>query len=99
MPTIVRHAAIVVVAAAAYVMCANGVALASNWVAAVRSGSSAQAKAQTAPAAPTPVSAACTSSALKTIKVTWGATTHATGYTVYQSTTSATTGFTAVASG
>jgi hypothetical protein len=72
---------------------------ASTWVVTLRSGSSGLAKADVTPAAPGTVAAACTSSTLKTIKVTWAAVTHAVSYTVYQSTTSATTGFTAVASG
>jgi hypothetical protein len=45
------------------------------------------------------VSAACTSQLAKTIKVTWSAATHASSYSVYKSTTSATSGYTLAASG
>jgi hypothetical protein len=72
---------------------------ASVWVVQLRSGSSGEAKADVTPSAPGTVAAACTSATVKTIKVTWAAVTHALSYTVYQSTTSATTGFSAVASG
>ena len=42
--------------------------------------------AQSAPLAPTGISATCVASNQKSVKVTWGAVTHATTYTVYQST-------------
>jgi hypothetical protein len=84
----------------------NGLALsgvawaASSWVAHLATGSSGEAHAQALPAAPTGVSAACAApTTAKTIKVTWSAVTHATTYSVYDATTSATGTYTLVASG
>jgi hypothetical protein len=76
-----------------------GTAWASKWVVALATGSKGEAHAQAAPVAPTGVGAVCTSSSGKTIKVTWSAVTHATSYLIYESTTSASSGFTLVASG
>lgn len=53
-----------------------------------------------APSTPTGVTSACASALLSSdITVTWAAASHATSYTVLQSTTSATSGFTSVATG
>jgi hypothetical protein len=60
------------------------------WMVPVNAGSHAQSQSLT-PLPPTP-SAACVAGQKK-ITVTWGAIAHATTYSVYQSTTSATTGY------
>jgi hypothetical protein len=60
-----------------------------NWKPALSAGNKAEAEALPAPSAPTGVSATCVSSSLKEITVSWGAVTHASTYTVYDSTTSA----------
>jgi len=75
------------------------IASASTWVPTLASASHGEANAQAQPSAPTGVSAACTSPTLKTIKVTWSAVTHATSYSIYKSTTSATSGYSLAASG
>ena len=73
---------------------------AGNWVVHLAAGSKGEAHAQTLPSAPTGVSAACAApTTSKTIKVTWSAVTHATTYSVYDSTTTATGTYTLVASG
>jgi len=73
---------------------------AGNWVVHAAAGSSGEAHAQALPSAPTGVSAACAApTTAKTIKVSWSAVTHATNYSVYDSTTSATGTYTLVASG
>lgn len=70
---------------------------ASAWTVGLGTGT-AQAHAQ-ALNAPTNVTATCTNPTLvRTITVSWTAVTHA-SYTIYQSTTSATTGYSAVATG
>ncbi len=61
-------------------------ASASNWVPALRTGSSGEARAQAAPAAPGGVSATCVSSSGKTVTISWGAVAHATSYTVGEAT-------------
>lgn len=61
----------------------------SHWSVAASSGGSAHAQAFT-PAAPSGVSATCTSSRTTEATVRWSAATHATGYTVYTSKTSGT---------
>lgn len=71
----------------------------SSWISTLHTGSSGEAKSTVAPSAPTGVSATCTSSSAKAVKVAWSAVTHATSYTVSQSSTSATSGYTVVATG
>ena len=59
-----------------------------------------EARAQALPSAPAGVSASCAApTTAKTIKVSWSAVTHATAYTVYDSTTSATGTYSLIASG
>jgi hypothetical protein len=77
----------------------TGMASATSWTDALASSSKAQAQAQVLPSAPAGVSAACTSSSGKTIKVTWSAVTHASSYSVYKSTTSSSSGFSVTATG
>jgi cellulose 1,4-beta-cellobiosidase len=76
-----------------------GTAWATNWIPLLKSGSAGEARATGAPAAPTGAIAACTSASAKTIKVSWSSVTHATTYTVYEATTSASGTYTSVASG
>jgi hypothetical protein len=66
------------------------------WRIALNPASSSEAEATSTPA-PANVKAACAIGA--TVKVTWTAVSHAASYTIWQSTTSATSGFTSVASG
>jgi len=71
-----------------------------NWVVHAAAVSSGEAKAQALPSAPTGVSAACAApTTAKTIKISWSAVTHATNYSVYDSTTSATGTYGVIASG
>ena len=79
---------------------APAVDAASNWVVHVGSTNSGEGKANVLPAAPASPAAACTSPASnKTIKVSWSAVTHATTYSVFQSTTSSTGTYTSIATG
>jgi hypothetical protein len=72
----------------------------TSWVVRLTAGSRAEARATALPAAPASVTAACAApTTAKTIKVSWGAITHATSYSVYESTTSATGTYTVAASG
>jgi hypothetical protein len=81
-------------------LCVSGTpsAAASTWVTGLNAGSSASASAQPLPAAPT-ASAACSGLILGSIVVTWTSVPHATSYAVSESTTSATSGFSIIASG
>jgi hypothetical protein len=73
---------------------------ATNWLVTLHASSSGEGHSQTVPSAPTGVTATCASpTTAKTIKVSWTAVTHATTYTVYDSTTSATGTYSSVASG
>jgi hypothetical protein len=73
---------------------------ASNWVVQVAAGSKGESQASILPAAPTGSAAACAApTTAKTIKVTWNAVTHATTYSVYDSTTSAGGTYSLIASG
>lgn len=77
----------------------SGPASASNWVEAITSGGSAQSQAEALPVPPSSLAVTCVSALGSKVTVTWSAVTHATSYTLYSSTTSATSGFSAVASG
>jgi hypothetical protein len=90
---------VIALLAANLVLTVAAPAAASNWSDPVAAGSSTQAQAASLPAAPSGVSPACTSSTASKISVSWSAVAHATSYTVYDSTTSATTGYRLVASG
>lgn len=72
------------------------VAASTNWHISLAAGSHGEAHA-TSLATPTGTTATCVSPTGATIKVAWSATTHATSYTVYDSTTSSSTGFAIVA--
>jgi hypothetical protein len=83
------------------VVCASGSAWAgTDWVVHLATGSKGEAHAQALPAAPAGPAASCNAPVTsKTIKVTWSAVTHATTYSVYDSTTSATGTYSLLASG
>jgi hypothetical protein len=73
---------------------------ATNWTVTLHTASSAEAHSQTVPSAPTGATATCNApTTAKTIKVSWTAVTHATTYTVYDSTTSATGTYSSIATG
>jgi hypothetical protein len=73
---------------------------ATNWTVTLHSNSAGEGQAQALPAAPAGVAAACSSpTTSKTIKVTWNTVTHATTYSVYDSTTSATGTYSLAAAG
>jgi hypothetical protein len=76
-----------------------GAAWASSWVIPLNVGSRGDAQGHTLPPAPSGVAAACSSSSGKTIKVTWNSVTHASSYSIYQSTVSGASGFSLAASG
>ncbi len=63
---------------------------AGNWTVKVATVNSGEAKTQALPAAPTATSACVAPVTGKKVTVTWGAITHASGYGVYQSNTTAT---------
>ena len=73
---------------------------ASSWVAHVAAGSKGESRASVLPAAPTGIAASCAApTTSETIKVTWNAVTHATTYSVYDSTTTVGGTYSLVASG
>ncbi|HEY2333051.1 MAG TPA: hypothetical protein VGH94_14120 [Acidimicrobiales bacterium] len=72
---------------------------ATAWRPALAAGSKGQARSQASPAAPTTITATCTSSSAKTVQVAWSAVPRATSYTIYRSTTSSSSGFTSLATG
>ena len=75
------------------------IASASNWLNHLAAASKGQARAQTVPTAPTGMTASCPVPTTAVIKLAWTAVKHATTYSVYQSTTSATSGFVEVKAG
>ncbi len=77
----------------------DGRAWASNWTNALSAGSSAQTRAQSLPAAPTGTTATCATTTSSKITVTWSRVANASSYKVWDSTTSATGGYSVVASG
>jgi len=73
---------------------------ASNWAVHPAAGSKGESQATVLPAAPTGTAASCAAATTsKTIKVTWNAVTHATTYSVYDSTTTAGGIYSLIASG
>jgi hypothetical protein len=62
----------------------------ANWTVGLKTGGSGEAHAQALPVAPTATSACATPTSGKKVTVSWTAITHATGYAIYQSTTTAT---------
>ena len=73
-------------------------AAAGLWHLALAAGSHGEAHSQAGPSAPANPAAVCSGLGLS-IKVSWSAVTHASTYTVYQSTSTATGPYSAVASG
>jgi len=76
-----------------------GPAFASSWVDPLASGSHGEAQSGALPVAPATVAAACVSATASKITVTWSSVSRASSYTVWQSTTSATSGYSSAASG
>ncbi len=71
---------------------AQSASAATNWVVQLTAGSSGHAQAQALPVAPGSVTATCNApTTSKVVKVTWGAVTHATNYSVYQATSTTST--------
>ena len=78
----------VVCAATTFGGVASGATL---WIVVLHANSAGEGSAQALPAAPTGIAASCPApTTSKTVKVTWNAVTHATSYSIYDSTTSAT---------
>jgi hypothetical protein len=71
----------------------------ANWTIGLAGASSAEASAASAPAVPTGVASACTSALGTTVVVSWNPVARATSYTIWRSTTSATSGFTVTTTG
>lgn len=80
-------------------LCGAGVAGATNWLLAISGASHGQAHAQALPTSPSGLTPACGGSTGSTVNLTWTGVSHATSYTIYRSTTSATSGFASTASG
>jgi hypothetical protein len=73
---------------------------ASNWLVNVAASSKGESQASVLPVAPTGIAASCAApTTSKTIKVTWNAVTHATTYSIYDSTTTAGGTYSLIASG
>jgi hypothetical protein len=62
----------------------------ANWTIGLKTGGSGEARAQALPVAPTAASACAAPTSGKKVTVSWAAVTHATGYAIYQSNTTAT---------
>lgn len=75
------------------------VAWAAGWPVQLAAASRSLAKAGPLPPPPATVTAACTTPLGLTVTLTWSSVARATSYTVYRSTTSATSGFSVLASG
>lgn len=97
----VSHSLVLVLVAGPCILLSDPVAdAASNWLVQVAAGSKGEGHASILPAAPTSTAASCAApTTSKTIKVTWNAVTHATTYSVYDSTTSAGGTYSLIASG
>lgn len=92
--------ALVVLALLGVVAIAPDVDAATKWLVHVASSSAGEGQAQILPVAPTGVTATCSVPAFnKTVKVAFGTVTHATTYSIYDSTTSSTGTYTLLASG
>ena len=89
-----------VVAVAVALLGFTGIAVATTWVVSLNSGSKGQGHSQAQPPAPsgTPT-AVCVSSTTQTVRITWTAVTHATTYTVYDSTTGSSGTYNTLATG
>jgi hypothetical protein len=78
----------------------TSIAVATAWVVGLNTGSKGQGHSQTQPPAPsgTPT-ATCVSTSTQTVKVAWTAVTHATTYTIYDSTTGSSGTYNSLATG
>ena len=74
-------------------------AWATAWTVGLAANSQGETQAGGAPTAPSGVSSTCTSALATTVTVTWNAVANATSYSVYDSTTSASSGYSLYASG
>ena len=86
-----------VLAVGLFLVVAN--AAGASWGIGLAASSAAEASAGTAPAIPGGVTAACTAPTGTTVTVSWSAVPRATGYTIWKSTTSATSGYSVAAAG
>ena len=75
------------------------ITFASGWPVQLGSSSSAEGHAQAGPAAPTGAAATCTSATAATVTLTWNAVTLASSYDIYESTASASSGYSLAATG
>jgi hypothetical protein len=76
-----------IIAVAVTLLGFTGIAVATSWVVGF-SGGKGHGQSQSQPPAPTGTpTAVCVSSTTQTVKITWTAVTHATSYTIYDSTT------------
>ncbi len=93
--------AVLVVGTALSIVSVTGTAFAAtNWLVHVATVNKGESRAQTLPSAPSSPAASCAAATTaQTIKVTWSAVTHATTYSVYDATTSATGAYSLASSG
>ena len=82
--------AVGILAALSLLVSSGGAWAATNWIVHVATTGSGEGKAQALPAAPSPTSSCASPATGKKVTVTWAAVTHATGYGIYQSNTTAT---------
>lgn len=88
-----------VLVCSAAVLATTCAASASTWGLTLSAGSAAEARGQPGPATPAGITVSCVSSAQRLVTVTWGSVAHASSYTVYDSTTSSSGSYAAVATG
>jgi len=93
-----HRVAVLLGAVLALALGATGTAYAS-WGVGLIASSTGEASAGAAPAAPSGVASACTSPLATTVTVTWSPAAKATSYSVWESTTSATSGYAIAAAG
>lgn len=86
-------------AALTSLLCCAVPADAAGWAPGLVQGSRGEARSATLPSAPAKLGASCVSATAQQVSVTWTASARATTYSVYQSNTSATTGFSVTATG
>ncbi len=95
-PSIRKGVLVAIVLTVGLVATSGPVAASTKWAISLAAGSHGEAHA-TSLGTPTGTAGACVSPTGATIKVTWSAPAHATSYTVYDSTTSSSSGFAIVA--
>jgi hypothetical protein len=94
-----RHMRRVVLALAVTLIGVTAAVVASAWTVSLNSGSHGEGHAHAAPAAPASPTAVCVLSSTQTVKVPWTAVTHASSYTISDSTTGSGGTYNTVASG